>query len=443
MNRRWRFALTLLGVAVLPPSATAHELGSTDAPPMTLEGALARAIASNPDLTAFAFRHEEQAGRIDQAGRLPNLQLGVTVENALGGGPYDDFDQTETTLGIAWLLEGRQRRRRVAAERARAGLVGAEAEVLRLDVAAETAQRFVACLVEQGRLALAAEGVRLARGVVATAALQAEIGSAPPGDLARARAAEAQARFDALRIEQTFDVAMHRLAAQWGRIEPSFDEVAGDLGRLPTVAPYEELVARSTANPELVRLASAERVARAELDLTLAERWPTVTPGVAVRRFEQGDDYAMVGELALPLPVFDRRQGDVTTGRAAVERSRAEQTAARVRIRTTLYQLYHQLGDARETVRMLRETVIPLLEGARAETREGFARGEDSHTALLQARIDLLDARRREIDASANVHRIVIELERLTGEVVAIPDPAPPMPINGPSSVDLPAPSPR
>lgn len=72
---------------VLSGSLVRAESGlAGDGQTISLNEAVARTLARNPELVAFGYELQAQDGRVLQAGLAPNPELSVTVENALGTG---------------------------------------------------------------------------------------------------------------------------------------------------------------------------------------------------------------------------------------------------------------------------------------------------------------------------------------------------------------------
>jgi cobalt-zinc-cadmium efflux system outer membrane protein len=384
-----------------------------------LQEALAKAVEQNRELAAFDFRFEEQAGRVKRAGLLPNPELQVVLEDMAGSGIYEGFERAQTTLSLEWALEHRIRRRRVGSAEARGGVLSSDAEILRLDVAAETAQYFLSSLANQARLENATEAVSLAEDTVSAVRRRVQAGKEPSAELTRAEAELATTRLSRDDVSHELASAYHRLAAQWGETEPGFSGVEGELLALPTTESFETLKARIEQNPQLARFVSEERLAKANLRLAEARRWPTLRPTLGVRRYEATDDTALYAGLRIPLPLFSRNQGQVTESRAALLRTRADAEAVRVRVHTALFEVYQELQHHFHRADTLRDEVIPRLTKALEETRRGYERGRYRYFEWRSVQADLLDARSELVEASTGVHRLVIALERLTGERVA------------------------
>ena len=131
--KRYRLCTTII-IAVLHVPVAA-----SDGVAINLKDAVKRTLERNPNLVAFGYQIDAQQGRLMQSQLRPNPELGILVENVLGSGDFNKADGAEATLRLSWLLERGKRDRRVAVATAGVSLIESEAEIRRLDEAAETA----------------------------------------------------------------------------------------------------------------------------------------------------------------------------------------------------------------------------------------------------------------------------------------------------------------
>ncbi len=409
-------------LSVLTFGASAHaEARETADIVISLNEALAKTIEHNPQLRAFTHRLAAEDGRVVQAGLAPNPELELSVEDALGSDRFHGTDSAQTTLSLGWILERRIRQRRAGAARANASLLAADAEILRLDVAAETARWFLVCLAAQVRRLRADEAVQLANDTIHAVQRRVTASRAPEAELARAQAELAIIKLNREDIAHELASAYHRLAAQWGETEPGFSRVDGDLLMLPTTKSFATVSSRIEQNPEVARFISKERVAEAEARLAEARRWPAFRPHVGVRHLEATDDVAFVAGITVPFPVLNRNQGRISEARATLAQTRADAEATRVRVHTSLFVIYQELQHSLHRAETLRNDVIPRLARAQNEMRSGYKRGRFSYFEWRSVQTDLLEARNTLLEASIAAHRHVIELEHLTGARLAQP----------------------
>jgi cobalt-zinc-cadmium efflux system outer membrane protein len=393
------------------PMAASEEL----APALTLQDAVTRSLERNLDLKAFAYESVAQAARVQQARARPSPEVGLLVENVAGSGRRSSFDQTETTLSLGVLIEHGARQRRIDAAQAGGTLVDVEQRILRLDVAAEAARRFVTVLSAQEILSAAQRATQLAEQTADAVQQRVRAAKAPQAEEARAHAQLARARLNEKHAEHELAFARQRLAALWGSTQPDFGNARGDLLELPALESFEAVRARLDKNVELDRLVSEKRLRETELRLAeMRRRLPWhVTAGV--RRFEDGSDHAFVVGMTVPIASRDYAQGAIDEARAQSSKVDAASTAFRVQLDAELFGIYQDLRHAYEEVQTLRSDVLPSVEAALEQTRYAYERGRYGYVEWAAAQSELAELRRALVEASANAHRQRIEIERLTG----------------------------
>ena len=123
---------------------------------ITLDEAFANAIAKHPDLARFRYLQDGAQAAVDEAAQSPALTAGVQIENAPGSGAASGFDQAETTLSLASVLElGGKRDARQAVANAQKQALTLTEEAQRLDLLAEVARRFLDLLAAQAAVQIA------------------------------------------------------------------------------------------------------------------------------------------------------------------------------------------------------------------------------------------------------------------------------------------------
>ena len=386
-----------------------------------LNEAVARTLARNPELVAFGYQLQAQDGRVMQAGLAPNPELSLMVENALGTGEFTGLDGAETTLSIAWVLERGVRQHRLETARAGVSLLEVEADIMRLDAAAETARLFLSCLSYQAQMVNASEAIQLAQDTVKAVKKRVQAGKSPQAESARAHAELARMKLDQEDLEHELLSANRRLAAQWGETEPGFKHVNGDLLSLPATDSFATLKTRIERNPDIARFLSKQRVDEAELRLAEAQRKQDWRVSVGVRRLELSDDEALVANLTIPLSLRNQNQGRIAAARANLAQTDADAVAARIRVETSLFVIYQELQHSLHRAKVFHDDVIPYLEQALADTRNAYELGRYNYFEWRTVQKDLLEARRALVEASVDAHKNSIEIERLTGVRITQP----------------------
>jgi cobalt-zinc-cadmium efflux system outer membrane protein len=408
----------------------AYEARSDDAhatPPVSeprgvigLRDALAAALLANPDLGAAAWDVRAREARALQAGALPNPTFDTELEDFGGSGERRGWHSAQTTLSLSQLVElgGKRAKRRRAAELEQQ-LGGWDYEQRRLDVLTRTTQEFVDVLALQERLAVARDDARIAAHTVSVVAGHVRMGAVPVTEQARAEVASARAQLAAEVALRDLAAARSELAAMWGATAPTFDAVQGDLDRLVPPPSPDRLREHLTANPDLARWDTEIATHRARLDLELASRVPDVTVSIGGRHFAESEDTALVAGFSVPLPLFDRNQGNVLAARRALSEAEFERRSAATGLSARLSSVLEKLRTDFERARALRDRILPAAERARRGADEAYAKGLFRLVEVLDAQRVLADLRNEYLEAAAAYHQDAAELERLTGTPLA------------------------
>lgn len=382
---------------------------------ITLEEAITATVTRNPDLLAFGYEMRAQDGRILQAGLSPKPELNIAVEDVLGTGVAQALSGAQTTVSIAWVIEGDLRQRRIDAARTGSLVLAAEAEVMRLDAAAETARHYTQALRHQLHIVAADQAVALAQESVEVVRQRVSAAMTLSSELARAQAELAKRGLHREDLNHELSGTYHELAAQWGELTPQFERVDGDPMVLPTLEPFENLQARIEQNPDISRFLSEQRMHEAVLQLEQAQRNLLWRYSAGVRRIESSSDMGFVAGVTIPLQRGNQNQGRINEARARLEQSTAQQEATRIRVQTSLLLMYQAMEHSLHRAQILHDDVIPRYEEALTEVRRAYELGSTPYMDWLQVQDELLAARKELIDASIQAHLHVVEIERLTG----------------------------
>lgn len=382
---------------------------------LTLARAIDAALRSNPDLLASAYELSAAQARLVQAGLRPNPEVSLELENFAGTGATRGVDELETTLSLSQVVEmGGKRELRRSLGEADIDFVTIEQRARELDLLAEVARRFIDVVVAQERVRFADEAVALAQTTLDAIGARVEAGRSPEAERSRARIARVRATIEQRQAQSELRSARYSLAANWGTPEPVFTQAKANLFDLRAVESFPSLMARLERSPDFVRFASETRLRESELRLAQAQARPNLSFSLGVRRLEGSDDAALVAGFSMPLPMSDRNQGTIREAQIRVTQTAAMRDAALIRTRASLLGLYQELTAAQARVETLRDEALPQAQQALDQTRSGYERGRFSFLELVTVQEELLALRAATIDAAADYHRMLAEIERLT-----------------------------
>ena len=300
-------------------------------------------------------------------------------------------------------------------------LTGFDYEGKRLDVLVTTTRAFIQTLTAQRRQALAEETAKLTEDFVPAIQRRVEAGAANPVEVTRAQNAVATARIEVQQSARDLASARQRLAASWGANTPRFTSVIGDLEQLPEVPAFPVLAARLDANPAVARFASETDQRKAELFQARAVAVPDVTVALGPRYLAEDGDTTVRLNVSLPLPLFDRNQGNIKAAQAELARAGRLQQATASQRTVALNDAYRALLAARQEVDTLKGTLLPGAENAFRQINEGYAAGRFSLLDVLDTRRTLVSARLQILNAQAAYQVALTEIDGLTGRVRQAP----------------------
>ena len=206
-----------------------------------------------------------------------------------------------------------------------------------------------------------------------------------------------------------------RLAATWGKSRPRFEQVDGDLAILPPLPSLDALLQRLQQSPGVARSRLEVRRRQALAQVERARQVPDLTVSIGAKRDEQlGRNQAIFG-VSIPLPLFDRNQGNLLESLRRTDKARAALTASEIQSASELVQAHEQLDTARQQAELLQQQIVPGAQSAYDAATTGFAFGKFSFLDVLDAQRTLLHAKSQTLQTLASAHRAAADIERLVG----------------------------
>lgn len=400
-----------------PPMEAAVPQAPDPVGALTLRDAIAAALRGSPELATYGYDVRSAEAQVAQAGLWNNPEAELEIEDFAGSGELDGVDALEATLVLSQTFPlGGDIRYRQKLARLESRLAGWDYESARVSLLAEVTQRYIDVLAAQERLKLAEESVSLTERVQDSITRRIDAGDAPAVERSRAAVPVVLAQIERERAERRLEAARVRLATTWGSNAPRFDEVRGELSRLYPVPSAEQLTALVTRNPDVARYTVEIASRQAQVELARAEGVPDITGSLGFRWFNESDDTAFVAGISMPLPVFDRRQGDTLAARFGVASARNRKRAVELQLTAALTAAYARMSNARAEAEALAGRALPPAEAAYHDIQQAFDRGNLGFLDVLEAERTLIELREAWLVALAEYHGAVAELEGLIGQ---------------------------
>lgn len=392
---------------------------------LTLRDAVELALAHNPELAAFAKEMRALEGATLQAGLFRNPELTVNVENPGNmqklRGDINSSDsvsqevvQQLTTIRIGQLIElGGKRAARVYAAQLGEELAARDYESRRIEIMARVANLFTDVLAGQERVRLAEETQQLAQNVVDTVTRRVQAGKVAPIEETRARVGLSTTRIELEQAQRDLISARKRLALMWDGVSSQFGDAQGNLEISVSPPDFQQLQQRVLENPMALRAMKNVEHRKALLEVEQTRRIPNLTLNAGAVHHAQLGGTTAVASVTIPLPLFDRNQGNIKEAHQRVSKAEDEQVIMELRLKTELAQSYEAMSAAWNEIKILRDEILPGAHSAFNVTRRGYELGKFGLLEMLDAQRILFQNQLLYVRALANYQRLVNDIERL------------------------------
>ena len=398
----------------LPPGPAVGErapqsAAAAAAEPLSLAKAIELALEGNPEVAAAKRQWEATEGQVLQGRSRPNPELAYSLE--------DTRSKTRTQswqLNLPVELGGKRAARTKAAEKTREQAQAQLAE-LQATVRANVAAAYFDVLTAQERLVLARDSAALAKSSTDTVSKRVAAGKVSPVEESKARVAEAGVRVELAQAASEQRNALSRLFALLGRIDAPYTVLEGKAENLPSVPSLVDLQPLIASSPGVV-LARIEVDRRKALtDLEQSKRVPDVTVSVGMQRSNETQRNVLLFGVSVPLPVFDRNQGNLLEALKLEDKARDELQAATVRLHSEVAQARERLSTITAEVQSLQQEVLPGAKSAYDAATIGFENGKFNFLEVLDAQRTYFTAKSQYLKALGEAHRAAADIDRLLG----------------------------
>jgi outer membrane protein, heavy metal efflux system len=368
------------------------------------------ALANNPTLRQAAAAVAEARGRWVQAGLYPNPQIGYAGNeiNAEGeAGQQGGFVSQTVVRGgkLMW-------RRAVAAGDVEQAGWRMEAQQLR--VLTDVRIRFYEALGAQQTVLLASELRSVAQQGVEIAQQLEQALEAPRTDVLQSEVELAGITLLLETARQRELAARRRLAAVIGVAELPCGPLAGSLDDELLALEWLTACDRLLAGNPLLQVAQARIAqARARVEREQVEPIPDVNFQVGSQYDFASDDTLYSAQVQLPIPLYDRNQGNIAA--AAAELRQAVDEADRIArsLQQRLAAVWQRYAAAQAQAEIYRTHILPRSQETLDLTTQAYEGGQLDFLRVLTARRTYFETRLKYLEALIEFRKAAAELDGL------------------------------
>ena len=381
---------------------------------LSLDAAIAKALAQSPRLQAFRSAVSAAAGERRQAGARQNPEVSFSKENFAAGPAYKVLSPGQDVYGISQLVEigGKISARKEVADKG-LEIATLDHQAAALDLIRDVTVAYAEAVAAEQNVRLAAEQKSLSEEVFKSVSTRVNAAAAPLIQKTRSDVERHAAAVALGTAKREHDIALKYLAMLLGEGAGGFtlDPEAFYTIDEPEIPATEDGL---KAGPDLRRQASLQDQAKARLDLEKANAIPDPRIGAGLTRIPSANGQALLVGVSLPIPVLNGNRGNIQRARSDVSRAEQDSRQVELQLGSELTRASRQQENAYLQATTLKHEILPSAQQAFALAREGYELGRFPYLEVLDAQRSLFDVKKQHISASKDYHIARAAVERLT-----------------------------
>lgn len=379
---------------------------------VSLDGIAPRVRSHHPALMAARLTIHEAYGRHLGAGRLANPTFSYDFQNQSNVSPQTQVFAFDQSFPVTRRLSLEKKLTAQLVKAAELEVADAERKLV-----AESRTLAVKLITIGKQQALRQQQTALAQKLAEFAE-----GRAKTGEFSKLDAKQVQLDSQKLRIEARLLEA--ESVALLGQLKPMLgirsEETLVISGALPPlkVSGNSEWQQRPDYQLAQAKIAAANT----DKDLAKAKRLQDVSAGFFASREMQDvtpaqrERTGFIGfRISLPLPFWNRNQGEIAEKAAAAERSQLESAALAMQINGEAGTARKEMETNASIVNETRQSLLPLAQEQAAEIQKAYETGQTDLLTVLRARDQRLQLEAAALNAERDFHLARIRYEAATG----------------------------
>jgi outer membrane protein, heavy metal efflux system len=373
------------------PSRQGPGVPQTPSVIITIDQAIELAKQNNPALQAQRTLVSQNKEQEVTANLRPNPLLSWDAQYIplftpdLFSSNYID-NTAQFDLGVGYLFErGQKRQHRLQAAKDSTAVTESQTLDAERTTVAETTQQFVAALLAKSNLDFAVEFLQSYQHTVGISQDQQKAGAMSKVDLLKIQLQTLQFQTDVTSARIALAQALNSLRQLMGfNSVPRNYDVAGTLAYEPMTLRVEDLEARAlSTRPDLQAAQRGVTAANSQIGLAKANSKQDLNATFDYTHVSAANLGAFF--FTIPLPIFNRNQGEVARTYYALTQSQFQEKAAKQQVLTDVKNAYEMLLNNQEIVQLYDNGYLQQAQQSRDITQFSYQHGAASLLDFLDA----------------------------------------------------------
>jgi cobalt-zinc-cadmium efflux system outer membrane protein len=185
---------------------------------------------------------------------------------------------------------------------------------------------------------------------------------------------------------------------------------------LSTPPKKEDILQDLEKIPSIKNLNNETNFRKAQLQLEESLAIPDLMVSLGLRYLNELKTNSFVAGISIPLPIFNRNQGNIQAAEVRLEQMAAIKNTQRLNVIAQLNTIYNNLMSAYNNSQQLKNSIIPEAAEAYEIIRQGYLQGRFAFIDLLDAQRTLIEAQTQYLLELSDYYNSLIEIEKITGK---------------------------
>lgn len=371
---------------------------------------------------AFNEHPSVRVAKAQEAAAIANVTTAKSFANPeveVGAGPSryrSGTHETRNNWGVALsqpleFSDVRSARREIA--ESNVSVASLNAEINQVELRAKVKQAFYQVLQRQDALRLVEDDRNLLQQIRERVKLRVDIGESPRYELIKADT-------EALAAERDYQAALVRVAEAkaylQGLVSPSMSSDYVLMGELPmkrNLPAIESLREQISQSPYLRQVRAASQTADAKLRLEQNLRSPGLTVKAGIEQDPDLTSFRL--GLAVPLPLWNQRQGQIAEASANINQVQAQLSDKELALNRDLESAYQRYVIAKNQLNSFETGLLSQAESVLKVAESAYRYGERGILEYLDAQRTYRLVKRDYLAARFDYVSTMLEIERLAG----------------------------
>jgi outer membrane protein, heavy metal efflux system len=347
-----------------------------------------------------AFLETEALEKVSfQQGLISNPQLSLDAENIFGSKNFNGFNGSELTATISQdvLLAGKLSKLKEVTE-LETHLAYFDYESKRLEIITKVRKAFNDVVKTQALIEKQNELLDNTNSFIQNVKQRNKEGAVSSIEVLRANLVYNKLQIDLISKKQQLKTLKKNLTTLMGINENSSNIFIVEKKVVKSLPKLEKLKELQNINPAISKSKMIEKQDYAKIDYEKSLATPDLTIGAGIKRMNESNANTFLIGFSLPLPIFNRNQGNIAEAEIRMDQNRIQYDGIRINMGNRLTELYNEAVNFLSSLSAYKEKLLPQAKDVLVDIKKGYNQGRykildviDSQNTLIEFEINYIE----------------------------------------------------